>query len=193
MHSVWRWLSRTSFNLCDLFNRVLRRFDCSIFQNCLSSLEKKHSWWSLKRSTSACYSYSEKGHYSNVILWSPAFIVIISIVNGDPIYNTAVEDPLLYAFGYWLFSNNSACNPCLYFIFIESFRQSLKIVCSKYRAPELRLCPIRRQRRFETEQRTIELTSYRTVSRTAIIWPQTQKCHPLFRHTFLPKGTQCGV
>ena len=106
---------------------------------------------------------------TSVILWSPAFIVIISIVNGDPIYNTAVEDPLLYAFGYWLFSNNSACNPCLYFIFIESFRQSLKIVCSKYRAPELRLCPIRRQRRFETEQRTIELTSYRTVSRTAII------------------------
>ena len=103
---------------------------------------------------------------TSVILWSPASVIMILLINGNPIYNTAVENPFLYAFGYWLFSNNSACNPCLYFIFIESFRQSLKIVCSQYCAPELRLCPIghARERRFETEERTTELTSYRTVS-----------------------------
>ncbi|KAJ7347645.1 hypothetical protein OS493_039808, partial [Desmophyllum pertusum] len=72
----------------------------------------------------------------------------------------------------------SACNPWLYFIFIESFREGLKTACLRCRPPEFRLCGIGQERQFETEvpmrnrqtniftqeERAIQLTAYSTVN-----------------------------
>ncbi len=108
-----------------------------------------------------------------VISWAPVFVVALSSADMSLI----IRFPFLFAISYWLVLNNSACNPCLYFIFIESYRQSLKTACLRCRPRNLRLCRIGQERRFETgqpmrdrhtlgvftqEERAIELTAYST-------------------------------
>ncbi|XP_078347435.1 neuropeptide FF receptor 1-like isoform X2 [Oculina patagonica] len=83
-----------------------------------------------------------------VVSWAPVFVVALSSAD----MSLMIRYPLLFAISYWLVLNNSACNPCLYFIFIESFRESLKTACLRCRPRKLRLCRIGQERRFETEQ-----------------------------------------
>ncbi|XP_078348433.1 substance-K receptor-like [Oculina patagonica] len=108
------------------------------------------------------------------VSWAPAFaLVFFNFIDSMFAEMLAMKYPFLFAVSYWLILNSSACNPYLYFIFIESFRQSLKSACFRCRAPELR-----QERRIETEQpmnkgqtlnnftrkeRAIELTAYTTV------------------------------
>ena len=115
-----------------------------------------------------------------VVSWAPAFANMVLVLMGSSsLYTEAMRYPFLFAFSYWLVSNNTACNPCLYFIFIESFRQSMTSACSRCRAPKLRLCRIGQERRIETqepmrdrqmlnvytqEERAIELIAYSTVN-----------------------------
>ena len=104
------------------------------------------------------------------VSWAPAFALIVFVI-------IPVQYPFVFAVSYWLVSNNSAFNPCLYFMFVESFRQGLKTACSRCRVPRLRLHRIGQGRRFETrepmrnrhtlnifnqEERNIELTAYST-------------------------------
>ncbi|XP_078346740.1 substance-K receptor-like [Oculina patagonica] len=115
-----------------------------------------------------------------VVSWAPAFAyIILYYINGNPISITAMQYPFLFTFTYWLVSNSSACNPVIYFIFIESFRKRLKTACSRCCAPQLRLSRIGQERRFETaesignrqpsnvftkEEGNIELTTYRPIN-----------------------------
>ena len=119
------------------------------------------------------------------VSWVPAFVVILAdLFDAESAIYILIyrEYPFLFAASYWLILNSSACNPCLYFIFIESFRQSLKTACSRYRAPDLILCRTGQETRLETEdamrirqtlnmftqeERAIELTAYRTVNHSA--------------------------
>ena len=109
-----------------------------------------------------------------VVSWAPEFGVILSNLNSDSYYESY---PFLYAISHWLVLNSSACNPCLYFIFIESFREGLKAACSRCLAPQSRPCCIGQDRRFEPEEsvrnrqasdvyileeREIKLTAYST-------------------------------
>ena len=111
------------------------------------------------------------------VSWAPIFAVILfQLANdGSIVIAIAVQYPFLFPISYWLVSTNNAFNPCLYFIFIESFRQGLKTACSRCRVPRLRLRRIGQGRSFETgepmrnrrnlnsfnqEERNIELTAY---------------------------------
>ena len=109
------------------------------------------------------------------VSWAPSFVFVLFPVDTSLI----IRYPFLFAVSFWLILNSSACNPCLYFIFIESFRESLKTACSRCRAPELRLCRIgqetlfqteepmrQRQTLFAQEERAIELTAYSTRSQS---------------------------
>ncbi|XP_078348560.1 substance-K receptor-like [Oculina patagonica] len=116
------------------------------------------------------------------VSWAPAFVVVLSYMfDAESIINIVIyiKYPFLNAICYWLIMNSCACNPCLYFIFIESFRQSLKTACLRCRATRLGLCRIGQERGFATakpignrrtlniliqEERAIELTAYSTVS-----------------------------
>ncbi|KAJ7378316.1 hypothetical protein OS493_023563 [Desmophyllum pertusum] len=106
--------------------------------------------------------------------------VVLSGFNDDGSVDISVimQYPFLLAASYWLLLNSSACNPCLYFIFIESFRKGLKTACLRCRPPEFRLCRIGQERQFEPEgpmrnrqtniftqeEAAIELTAYSTVN-----------------------------
>ena len=111
------------------------------------------------------------------VSWAPVFaVILLELANASSIYATTImRYPSLFAISYWLISSNSAFNPCLYFIFIERFRQGLKTACSRCRVPRLRLHRTGQGRRFETgepirnrrnlnifnqEERNIELTAY---------------------------------
>jgi hypothetical protein len=90
-----------------------------------------------------------------VVSWAPALVVILAdfFDAESAIYILIYKKyPFLFAVSYWLILNSSASNPCLYFIFIESFRKSLKTACSRCHAPKLRLCRVGQERQFETEE-----------------------------------------
>ena len=74
------------------------------------------------------------------VSWAPVFVLVLSEVIDVHFMSIIMQYPSLSAIMYWLVINNSACNPCLYFIFIESFRHGVKTACSRCRAPRLRLC-----------------------------------------------------
>ena len=72
------------------------------------------------------------------VSWAPAFVFLIisEIGNADPTFRTTLmQYPFLFTLSYWLMCNNSAFNPLLYFVFIESFRQGLRSACSRCRVP----------------------------------------------------------
>ena len=111
-------------------------------------------------------------------------VVIVFVVSWTPGLAFMLSDtsimyyPIVFSLSFWLILNSSACNPCLYFIFIESFRHSLKSACSCLRrlVPESRPCRVGlERRRFENaepmrnrqtlnslvqEQGAVELTAY---------------------------------
>ncbi|XP_020609656.1 tachykinin-like peptides receptor 86C [Orbicella faveolata] len=91
-----------------------------------------------------------------VVSWAPSFAFMLSdliLVRSSDI-SSIMHHPIVFFMSSWLILNSSACNPCLYFIFIESFRHSLKSACSCLRllGPESRLCCIGLQRRFENAE-----------------------------------------
>ena len=91
------------------------------------------------------------------VSWAPALVVLLILVFGNAGRTFGVvlmQHPLLYGISFWLICNNSAFNPLLYFIFIESFRQGLRSVCSRCRVPRFSL----QERRLKTGQ---ELTRIR--------------------------------
>ena len=173
---LWRWYeaemwrikgSRLSWLVyrSSYFNGLIYSIDYTLFSDFLSSLEKRHSWWDAQQSKGSCYSYSTKGHYFNdiscsclsLLSWAPAlaFFLILEFGNAGPTFGEVLTQyPLLFAISYWLICNNSAFNPLLYFIFIESFRQGLRTACSRCRVPRFSL----QERRFKTGQ---ELTRNR--------------------------------
>ena len=83
-------------------------------------------------------------------------VVVVFFVSwaGPTFGEVLTQYPLLFAISYWLICNNSAFNPLLYFIFIESFRQGLRTACSRCRVPRFSL----QERRLKTGQ---ELTRNR--------------------------------
>ena len=92
------------------------------------------------------------------VSWAPVFIImlldLIQVRSRDTSF--FMYHPALFAVTFWLILNSSACNPCLYFIFIESFRQSLKSTCSCFRllVPESRPCRIGLGGRLENAELT---------------------------------------
>ena len=91
------------------------------------------------------------------VSWAPAFafFLILEFGNaGSTFGEVLTQYPLLFATSFWLICNNSAFNPLLYFIFIESFRQGLRSACSRCRVPRFSL----QERRFKPGQ---ELTRIR--------------------------------
>ena len=116
-----------------------------------------------------------------VVSWAPTFAVVLSrqLLDGSIVHSSIISQyPFLVPVTYWLVLNSSACNPVLYFIFIQNFREGLKTACSRCRLPELRLCrfggfylddaAISRQTLnvFAQEQKDIELTVYSTFSQS---------------------------
>ena len=114
-----------------------------------------------------------------VVSWAPIFAFMLSdlihVRSRD--ISSILHNPIVFAMSFWLILNSSACNPCLYIIFIESFRHSLKSACSCLRllVPESRPCRIGLESRFEhteplrnrqtlnffaQEERAVELTAY---------------------------------
>ena len=116
------------------------------------------------------------------VSWAPALVITNAEVfdTESSIYFFIFKNyPVLIAVSYWLMLNSSASNPCLYFMFIESFRQSLKTACFKCRVPKLRLCRIGQVSQFKTgesmrkrqrlnivprENGAAELTAYSTAN-----------------------------
>ncbi|KAJ7378309.1 hypothetical protein OS493_023556 [Desmophyllum pertusum] len=108
-----------------------------------------------------------------VVSWAPAYFITL-----NSIYISVMQYPFLIIFTYWLILNSSACNPCLYFVFIESFREGLKTACLRCRPPELRMCqerqyemeePMRNRQtlnNFTQQETSIKLTAYSTVNHT---------------------------
>ena len=110
-----------------------------------------------------------------VVSWAPSFAFMLSgLISETSIFSI---HPFMFAMSSWLILNGSACNPCLYFIFIESFRHSLKTTCSCLRLPvsPSRPCCVGLERRFENaepmrnrqtlssfvqEEGAVELTAY---------------------------------
>ena len=91
------------------------------------------------------------------VSWAPAiaFLLILEFGNAGPTFGEVLmQYPFLFATSFWLICNNSAFNPLLYFIFIESFRQGLRSACSRCRVPRFSL----QERRFKPGQ---ELTRIR--------------------------------
>ena len=114
------------------------------------------------------------------VSWGPMFVSMLSQVTDIYFTSIIMQYPYLSIATYWLALNNSACNPCLYFVFIESFREGLKTACSRCRFPRFRLHRIGQGRRFETggpmrnrqtldivnqEERNIELMAYSTFNK----------------------------
>ena len=91
-----------------------------------------------------------------IVSWAPIFAFMLSdlIHVGSRDISSILHNPIVFAMSFWLILNSSACNPCLYFIFIESFRQSLKSTCSCLRllVPESRPCRIGLESRFENAE-----------------------------------------
>ena len=116
------------------------------------------------------------------VSWAPALVVVVAnLFDTESAINILIfkKYPILLIVSYWLILNNSASNPCLYFIFIERFRQSLKTAFLRCRAPNFNLCRIRQVRQFETgksvrnrhclhdfslENGAIELVAYTTAN-----------------------------
>lgn len=74
--------------------------------------------------------------------WAPIFMTLLekSFDINSAYMSIMIENPIFTAISFWLVVNSSACNPCLYFLFIESFRQGLIFFCSNCRPPRLRMC-----------------------------------------------------
>ena len=89
-----------------------------------------------------------------VLSWALWFVAVLSnAIDSNSFYTSIfVQYPFLFAISYWLVLNSSACNPCLYFIFIESFRQGFKTACVRCWAPRLRMCRFGQERKFETQK-----------------------------------------
>ena len=111
------------------------------------------------------------------VSWAPVFILmLLELINASYI-SVFIQYTFLLLFIYWLVLNSSACNPCLYFIFIESFRRGLQATFPRCRPPEISLHrfgrfetkdpPINRQplNIFAQEERDIQLTAYSLSSR----------------------------
>nr|XP_058940791.1 allatostatin-A receptor-like [Pocillopora verrucosa] len=105
------------------------------------------------------------------VSWAPAFVVLLILVFGNAgrtLGAVLMQHPLLYGISFWLICNNSAFNPLLYFIFIESFRQGLRSVCSRCRVPRFSLQESGQELRrirptldiINKEEGNIELTAY---------------------------------
>ena len=120
---------------------------------------------------------------SVVIVFSVSYAPIFAFMLSDLIHvrssdiSSIMHHPIVFFMSFWLILNSSACNPCLYFIFIESFRHSLKSACSCLRllVPEPKPCCIGLESRFENaepmrnrqtlnsfvqEEGAVELTAY---------------------------------
>jgi len=85
-----------------------------------------------------------------LVSWAPIFSFMLLGLNSVP-EEFIVQHPIMFVIFSWLILNSSACNPCLYFIFVESFRRSLKTACSCLRVnvPASRPCCIGLERRFK--------------------------------------------
>ena len=124
------------------------------------------------------------------VSWAPAFVVLLILVFGNAgrtFGAVLMQHPLLYGISFWLICNNSAFNPLLYFIFIESFRQGLRSACSRCRVPRFSL----QERRVKTgqeltrirptldiinkEEGNIELTAYSGYNSWAGVYPLKHK------------------
>ena len=124
------------------------------------------------------------------VSWAPAFVVLLILVFGNAgrtLGAVLMQHPLLYGISFWLICNNSAFNPLLYFIFIESFRQGLRSACSRCRVPRFSL----QERRVKTgqeltrirptldiinkEEGNIELTAYSGYNSWAGVYPLKHK------------------
>ena len=114
-----------------------------------------------------------------IVSWVPSFTFMLSdlIPVRSSNISSIMYHPIVFAISFWLVVNSSACNPCLYFIFIESFRHSLKTACSclRHLGSESRPCRIGLESRFENaepmrnrqtlnsfvqEEGAVELTAY---------------------------------
>ena len=117
------------------------------------------------------------------VSWAPIFAFMLSDLSRARSRDipSILHNPIVFAISFWLILNSSACNPCLYFIFIESFRHSLKSACSclKLLVPESRPCRIGLESRVENaepmrnrqtlnsfvqEEGAVELTAYSSFS-----------------------------
>ena len=107
--------------------------------------------------------------------WTPAFVTLSLAMFHPSSAEIFMQYPFLIAFTYWLMLTSSACNPCLYFVFIESFRSNLKAVFYKCCSTLLRICRVGAAKRqslaLETREQMrrqpiIELTAYSTASNT---------------------------
>ena len=91
-----------------------------------------------------------------VVSWAPVFAFMLSnlIQLRSSDISSISYHPIVFAITFWLVLNSSACNPCLYFIFIESFRHSLKTACSclRHLGPKSRPCCIELERRSKNEE-----------------------------------------
>ena len=113
------------------------------------------------------------------VSWAPIFAFMLSDLSRarSRDISSILHNPIVFAISFWLILNSSACNPCLYFIFIESFRHSLKSACSCFKllVPESRPCRIGLESRVENaepmrnrqtlysfvqEEGAVELTAY---------------------------------
>ena len=74
--------------------------------------------------------------------WTPAFVTLSLAMFHPSSIEIFMQYPFLIAFTYWLILTSSACNLCLYFIFIESFRSNLKAVFYKCCSTRLRVCHV---------------------------------------------------
>jgi len=119
-----------------------------------------------------------------VVSWALVFYMLSDLIHvGSSDISSILHHPMVFAMSFWLILNSSACNPCLYFIFIESYRHSLKTTCLYLRllVPEPRPCCIGLGRRFENagpmrnrhtlnsfvqEEGAVELTAYSSFNHT---------------------------
>ena len=105
-----------------------------------------------------------------VVSWAPAFITLSLALFHPSSVDIFIQYPFLFAFTHWLILTSSACNPCLYFIFIESFRQQMKAAIGRCCSPKVMPSCIGPKRQLETRevtrtrQRAIELRAFSTVS-----------------------------
>jgi len=119
-----------------------------------------------------------------VVSWAPVFYAMLAVLILGEFrdISSIFHHPMVFAMSFWLILNSSACNPCLYFIFIENFRHSLKTTCSCLRrpVPEPRSCCIGQGRQIENaesmrncrqtldslvqEDEAVELTAYSSVN-----------------------------
>ena len=105
--------------------------------------------------------------------WTPAFATLSLAMFHPSSIQIFMQYPFLFALTYWLILTSSACNPCLYFIFIESFRENMKAVFRQCCCPRVRLCRIGPQRsglqtreQITSRSTVIEMTAFSAACNT---------------------------